>query len=302
MKSALPCSSAHVFDRAARSYVELDPLVLDLVAPIVRELRARGLLTRFFFIRYGVGGMHVRVRLFGHDPELHRRARDLFEAGVDQLQRARENVAPRPAGISLMWQDYSAELERYGGPAGIMVAEELFEWSSEYSLAVIGSGGTATGPLRLAKALLATMLLLRVFGYSTRELPRFAAAYAAAYLPTTVSDERQRDALVPRFQAAIDTQRLVLDQFLTEFRRRWSCGMPLTPELDEYRARLRMVREALRRACAGGKLVIRNQPVTNWRRCVDMLAPSYVHMSNNRLGLAPIEEAYLATAIACHKS
>ena len=55
----LECSSYHVFYHG-----RLDQPLLQLVYPAVRELWLRGRCRRFFFIRYALGGPHLRLRLF----------------------------------------------------------------------------------------------------------------------------------------------------------------------------------------------------------------------------------------------
>ena len=39
------------------------PLLVECVQPMIKELYARHLLQRFFFIRYWQGGPHIRLRL-----------------------------------------------------------------------------------------------------------------------------------------------------------------------------------------------------------------------------------------------
>lgn len=101
-----------------------DALVRDLVAPLARRAQARGAAREWFFIRYHDGEHHLRVRLLGERarlwvevlPELSEEARPLLEAG--RVSR---------------WQldTYDREVERYGGPAGVRLAERLFHADSE---------------------------------------------------------------------------------------------------------------------------------------------------------------------------
>ena len=61
--------SFHVF-YAANS----NPILVEGVTPVIRRLRAEGLIERWFFIRYWLEGPHVRLRVhptvlltvFGH--------------------------------------------------------------------------------------------------------------------------------------------------------------------------------------------------------------------------------------------
>jgi thiopeptide-type bacteriocin biosynthesis protein len=295
MHRQLVCSSTHVFDRRAKSVADLDLLIIRVVAPTVRELYARRLLKRFFFIRYAEGGLHVRVRLFSDDPGFGEAAVTLLAERIAELEGDLPSLDGH--GVSLAWQPYAPEFARYGGYVGLAVAEELFEWSSEYALAVIAKGGTVTTGRRLAKGLLATLTMLRAFGYASDELARFGSRYGRGYLPGLVAPVA-RNELHAVFRGAVDAQQAHLGEYVSEFQDRFACGVSLTPELDAFAARLESARESLQLATAAGQLIIRNQTETDWHRCVDMLAPSYVHMTNNRLGITPMEEAYLAHVIA----
>ena len=50
---------------------------------------------------------------------------------------------------------YEPEVERYGGPWGVALAEELFHRQSETALALLGKIEPGTRPQRLGKGLLA---------------------------------------------------------------------------------------------------------------------------------------------------
>jgi thiopeptide-type bacteriocin biosynthesis protein len=107
-----------------------DRVLLDLVAPLVANARRSGLVDRWFFLRYADPGTHVRVRLRGEPerllaefwPSLHGAARPWLEDG--RLHR-------------LQLDTYEREVERYGGPDGIGIAEALFEADSDMVLAVL---------------------------------------------------------------------------------------------------------------------------------------------------------------------
>src|SRR5215218_9452764 len=81
-----PWISVHVFYSSNGN-----PLLADGVAPLVARLRARGLISRYFFIRYWLGGPHVRLRLLPAEA-----------AGADEVKAVAEAdlrafLARRPA-------------------------------------------------------------------------------------------------------------------------------------------------------------------------------------------------------------
>src|SRR5690242_5681489 len=54
-------ASYHIFYYALSCH----QVLLEIVLPVVRDLWNRRQLIRFFFIRYGEGGPHVRLRVLG---------------------------------------------------------------------------------------------------------------------------------------------------------------------------------------------------------------------------------------------
>jgi thiopeptide-type bacteriocin biosynthesis protein len=116
--------------------------VLTALAPVVERARAEGHAEGWFFSRYGDPGWHVRVR---------------FRGGPDRLLGTllpafREAVAPLLAedAVHRMQLDtYERETERYGGPVGVSLAEELFEADSDAVLSILSEGGDADERWRL---------------------------------------------------------------------------------------------------------------------------------------------------------
>ncbi len=105
-------------------YERHDELIANQLRTLVQECRERNIIHQWFFIRYGDPEPHIRLRLHTGG-EIHRQdlllttllwARQLTEFGF--LQR-----------FSL--DTYEREIERYGGPAGIEIFEQVFAIDSE---------------------------------------------------------------------------------------------------------------------------------------------------------------------------
>ncbi|MBW5484274.1 thiopeptide-type bacteriocin biosynthesis protein, partial [Streptomyces bambusae] len=120
--------SLHVYLHSGTE--ETDRFLTEDVAPLLDGAVARGEAADWFFIRYGEGGPHVRVRV--RDP-----APATAAALPGALARA---AAARPAlPGSGPWPSehaevrdvpYLPETERYGGPLALPVAEEVFAAST----------------------------------------------------------------------------------------------------------------------------------------------------------------------------
>jgi thiopeptide-type bacteriocin biosynthesis protein len=105
-------------------------VLTEAVAPVVREVLSQGLADGWFFIRYADPDWHVRLRVHG--------APDTLEREV--LPRLHAVIEPMLADgriHRLQLDTYGREIERYGGPEGILLCERIFEIDSEAVLAVI---------------------------------------------------------------------------------------------------------------------------------------------------------------------
>ena len=107
-----------------------DAVLRGVVAPVVAEALRGGACESWFFLRYRDPQPHIRLRLNGPAdrvagellPLLHRASRPLSDSG-------------------LVWRTevdtYTREVDRYGGPAGIVLAERVFRADSEAALTTI---------------------------------------------------------------------------------------------------------------------------------------------------------------------
>src|SRR5258705_6344647 len=104
----------HIF--LHRSAEEVDEFIVGCLAPAVARRRAEGEITTWFFIRYWVGGPHIRIRL-----------RIAPKAGADPLERIRaeaaEYLAARPGRTPLLDPD-----EHYRRVGRVSGGAEEFGW------------------------------------------------------------------------------------------------------------------------------------------------------------------------------
>lgn len=105
-----------------------DRLLLGTVRPLVAAAREDGLLDSWFFLRYADPRPHIRLRLHGE-------AGRLTEALLPKLAAVSESS---PGAVwKLQLDTYEREVERYGGPEAIALAEEVFFADSEAVLAIL---------------------------------------------------------------------------------------------------------------------------------------------------------------------
>jgi thiopeptide-type bacteriocin biosynthesis protein len=102
----------------------LEWLLSQQIKPLVANVREAGLVDSWFFIRYGDPEWHLRLRLHGDPTTLMTRVLPLAHARLDPLLQS-------GALWKVQLDTYDRETERYGGLAGVQLAEKLFEADSE---------------------------------------------------------------------------------------------------------------------------------------------------------------------------
>jgi thiopeptide-type bacteriocin biosynthesis protein len=314
--------AAHLFfDGDAGIYTgDTDELVLGIAEPFVRRCQREGWIDGWFFIRYSEYGPHVRLRLHGRGevldqavwPALREHVRARYPGVVFERPDVPAMPAwpPDPAAAEKEKRegpvqithaaliDYEPEIERYGGPDAIRVAERMFEVSSEAACSLLEKTSRTERSSRLGKGLLTMVELMHVFSNGDRAFAaRWANQYNQGYLRGVARDEEARGAWLGAFDSGYGSQADTLGEYVEEVWSRMDEGEPLSEALDLYRDGLLEVRGHFRGLFDAGKLVSPMEPYAAWEQAVGGICSSYLHMTNNRLGITVQEESYLAYLI-----
>ncbi|MER7735594.1 lantibiotic dehydratase [Streptomyces erythrochromogenes] len=169
---------------------------------VLRRLAAQA--PRCFWLRYASPefGPHLRIRFRGAREELERVVRP-----------SAEEWAARMAALGLAgaarWEPYLPETERYGGPAGLAAAEDVFVADSSLVLDALTvldhrvPGLDPDGPAGPGRA--ADGILLAAAGaVSVARVLADAAPAAVGRTPLDTTGRRWREALRARFRSAAD--------------------------------------------------------------------------------------------------
>jgi thiopeptide-type bacteriocin biosynthesis protein len=238
-------------------------MLTELVRPLVAEVLRPGAADSWFFMRYADPEWHLRLRFHGDPdslkafvlPALLRRARPFQENGV--LWR-------------LEFERYEPEVERYGGPDGLGVAERFFQLDSELGLDLLPCFmGDEGAELRWRLALCGADRLLSGLGFGDAETKALVEQLQASREQTWTADGsyRQQVAHVFRSVHGRETLAAMLDD----------PASTLPPEalgaFQRYASRLQSFHDAWQDLERVGRLTA---PVPE-------IAASLVHMHLNRL-------------------
>ncbi|HTQ06191.1 MAG TPA: lantibiotic dehydratase [Polyangiaceae bacterium] len=246
-----------------------DGVLRDLVAPLVAEAAESGAADAWFYLRYADPDPHLRVRLHGDRDEL-----------VGRLLPAVHDAAAPFIADGRLWRleldTYEREVERYGGPRGIVLSERVFEADSDAAVELLEESD-ADPEVRWRLTLVSLATLLADLGFELEERHAIAERARAAYAREHAADAFFKKQLGDRFRVERGSLEALLEQ-----------APPAA--LGVRSRRVAAIARELREAEANGEL----------DATLPDLAASYLHMSANRLlrSAARAHEAVLYDFIA----
>ena len=311
-----------------------NPVVLlqECVLPLAARLEQDGLVSLSFYINYWLEGGHVRLRLLPAGESVQATIHQRAESAIRQYLERRPSMHPmariesgsyyesmyaleygdeereryfNPDGSARLRPNntverraYEPELDRYGGPVGMVICEDFFADSTRLAREVIELGNTNTRTILLGvgseimavtvAGLLCDRSLVAAF------LHGYHARWAGSYgMSSSYTEADQR----PRYRRTVALLREsvvpMIDTVLA------GKGSELPGFLGGWADACARYRRRIEAAVLEGALVFRdpegNQVVPElvsdaaWRLC-----HSLVHMTNNRLLVSIEDEAYLA--------
>jgi len=249
-----------------------DRILAEAVAPLAEELLAAGEIRRWFFIRYGDPQWHLRVRFEGEPDRLRQAVEPRLTVLFARLLGG-EAGAGDSAAAGGVWKvqldTYEREVERYGGPEGIELAEEIFFHDSRTVVALLGLCGGDRGARQRWQLTLAGMdRLFDDFSFPVER--RLAVAEAMGEgLGHRFREEGLRARLADRLRAERPDLEAVLGEDGARGGPEWEAGLAVLAERS--RALAPVVEELTRRDRAG-----------RLRPALGEIVPSLVHMFVNR--------------------
>ncbi|MBA4534526.1 thiopeptide-type bacteriocin biosynthesis protein [Brevibacillus halotolerans] len=270
----------------------LDEVVTKIVGDTFRELTACQSVHRWFFIRYvDFEGYHVRLRFQVDDAaedlyaeklesRIHTLMDTILSGSAPQIRRLlpmgnNKNESERESAVRR--EEYEPEYEKYGGTLGVSLSEICFESSSRLALAGLqAERNEVIDRFHLALLLMdETAKQAKLTTSEQKELwNRILHFWSGADYPEGVHYKES-------FQNAATKRIESLQRSLQNYKQNES----IAEMMDDYRFHLKDVFEQIR----GSKQI---------RLPASHFVFHYIHMMNNRLGIWPMEEAYLGALLA----
>jgi thiopeptide-type bacteriocin biosynthesis protein len=259
---SFPPGSEWLYAKLYTGAATAEQVLATMVRPVTERALGTGAADGWFFVRYGDPDWHLRLRLHGEPARLQE---EVWPA-------LRDAVAPL-LDDGRVWRlqldTYEREVERYGGPVGMVLAEQLFQADSEAVLEILEQyPEDARGDVRWRLALAGMDRLLDDLGLDLEQRGNVLGQLRTSFAAEFRADATLRRQLGDRYRK----QRPALERLLSAE----SADRSLAPGLAALRRRSQRWAAAIRalqEAAAAGRLAL---PLTE-------VAVSMLHMHANRL-------------------
>ncbi|MXP20165.1 lanthionine biosynthesis protein [Gordonia sp. HNM0687] len=179
-----------------------DIVLRDAIRPVVADQLRRGVIDQWFFVRYGDPEWHVRLRVHGAGARLLGDALPALAAACNEH-------------ADVVWRvqvdTYEREVERYGGAAGMLLAEQAFFADSTASMKILATESSGGVP-RWHLAIVGADRLLADLGLTMQNRHAIIAAAHARLATRLGLDTALRKQLGARYRR----ERAVLEHLLDD--------------------------------------------------------------------------------------
>ncbi|MDX8572763.1 thiopeptide-type bacteriocin biosynthesis protein [Elizabethkingia sp. HX QKY] len=250
-----------------------DRVLKEIVHPVIEDIQYKLKKTvKFFFIRYFENGYHIRLRLL-----LSSKEASLFHSLLTYY------ISDSDIKIILKEAQYIPETERYGNSDTIVYAENQFYASSHFVLNQLTESVPLTVSERYSIALNTHLAFFKGMGLSSEYCLQLCDKFVESWLPIPASfdaneQEQYRKSLLAAFQRQFDLYKDSLYSNAVNF---WN--LPDTSR-DSFTLEFIKINREVNKKYTDSYLPA---------EAIDEALLSFIHMTNNRIGIINSEESYL---------
>ncbi|MEM9674383.1 MAG: thiopeptide-type bacteriocin biosynthesis protein [Bacteroidota bacterium] len=301
-----------------------ETFLTEAVLPFANQMREEQLAGQFFFIRYWENGPHIRLRFHGESSLLERVVKYKLLSHFRSYFQQHPSQRPEPAWLAQLPEDqvwypnnsvqfipYEPEVDRYGGARGITVAEQLFFSSSQVILDAIAQSPEWNYQRALGVGVQLHLAMLYQLGLSREEAGEYFQLVFRHWLPRayyhpgekvgTEALQQRQDEVLKAFARSYDRQKLQIINIISTLWEGLEQGVAFNqPWFQQWINDMRQIKKQIDQAQREQRLVPPSHhsfdsslSVPDDHRILWTIYESYVHMTNNRLGILNRDEGYL---------
>ncbi|WP_281215958.1 thiopeptide-type bacteriocin biosynthesis protein [Bacillus altitudinis] len=298
---------------------DLDKLIRESIKPLTVKLLVEKKIEKFFFIRYWEGGPHIRFRIklvvnndtnkinemiinhinmfLNKYPSKNIDNDNMMTRKLNRLANL-ENISLKNnrimANNTVTEELYVPEFKKYGGKHGIKLAEEHFFNSSLLIFDFLSELNDNKGKYFMGMKVI--LSYLKAMDLKIDDCIIFLDNYTdlwSRYMEgNTVTIKRY-------FYKKYLLQKDILDKYILNSLDEKN-NLEFEVNLD-WNRHLKDTVSRIQKGLERNDLNLSNKKIkkSDWLEGATYIMTSYIHMTNNRIGLKPYEEAYLSYIINC---
>lgn len=266
-----------------------NPVVVDLIEPLVERLKNEALIRRYFFMRYWMDGPHIRLRLLPAAGVSREQVTETAIASIESFLKRRpalfsldasalgdlykdmylaeytveqwnenygeDGTMPLRDTNTVLAYEYEPEYAKYGGRHGIALAEWHFEFSSDLVASLLGELNVHVRTVLLGLSVQLMMVMAFTFLEDEDQVVEFLARYREMW-QSSLGDqaESSRKRFDASYEEMSETLILRLGRIRAELDRA-DGQSDLAPFLETWRDHSRQLRDRVDAAASAGELV-----------------------------------------------
>lgn len=304
----------------------IEHLLQFALKPFVEAALKDGQAQGYFFIRYWDRGPHIRLRFYGDTDQMDTILKPRLEKVFGQYMKENPSQRDEPdhatpadekwfPNNSIQYLPYEPEYFRYGGKEGMPVSEKQFELSSDAVLAILEESGQWDYERALGAAIQLHLGFSFALDMSLQEMGYFWSWVFKGWFPRAVyrdpdmseaALEKSKNETMAAFEENFDRQKDNIIGFHEQLWEAFRENIEIEQEwLVRWISGMREIGKQLAEKQEKGLLEFRKGwfemdekigiPLS--RQQLWIILESYVHMTNNRLGILNRDEGFLGYLI-----
>jgi thiopeptide-type bacteriocin biosynthesis protein len=290
------------------------------VQPFVKSVMKRPEVQNYFFIRYWERGPHIRLRFQGEPDYLEQVLKPELLSYFEKHFKERPSHRKDPlwakevsfseqwfANNSVQFIAYEPETERYGGESGLPVSENQFQYSSDAVISALLETEEWSYERAMGVAIQMHLSFAFAMGMKMPEAREFFNYIFQGWLPMAISHQKEEQSTenIQKTMALFESTYVAQQSVLIDYHEAFWQAMEEKEEFENewlniWASRMEEIRKSL--YCLNeNKLLMfpsffKSSPqlVTSAeRQSYWSIYSSYIHMTNNRLGILNRDEGYL---------
>ncbi len=297
------------------------------VNPFVNSIIEKKWADQYFFIRYWENGPHIRLRFKGKQeilinkvkPELDQYFTSYFKKNLSEREDPEwvKHLAEKDKWFpdnTIQYIKYEPEIDRYGGPIAIEIAEKQFQASSNAVFDIISQTNNWSYERALGAAIQLHLGFSYAMGMTLDEMKHFYTFIFSAWLPRAYNynvnnnleqNQAQQKIVLEAFEKTFIKQQEMLVPYHQTVWEAFHDNIEFEDEwLNTWLTEIKKIKQELKNVVENKQIKFQSYFTPNPVISVDInqqkfwsIYESYVHMTNNRLGVLNQDEAYLGFLI-----